>query len=55
MARKSWVARQEHKHKVVEKYATKCAELKAMGDYLGLPKRSRAKTLYPDRSLNTHQ
>ena len=41
MAKKSWVARQAHKRKVVEKYAAKRAELKARGDYLGLQKLPR--------------
>ena len=41
MAKKSWVARQAHKRKVVEKYAAKRAELKAQGDYLGLQKLPR--------------
>ena len=41
MAKKSWVARQAHKRKVVEKYTAKRAELKAQGDYLGLQKLPR--------------
>lgn len=41
MGRKSWIARQANKRKVVKKYASERAELKAKGDYLGLQKLPR--------------
>jgi small subunit ribosomal protein S14 len=41
MARKSVVARNEKRKKLVEKYAQKRAELKAAGDYEGLQKLPR--------------
>ena len=36
MAKKSWIARNSRKSRMVEKYAAKRAELKAAGDYAGL-------------------
>lgn len=41
MARKSVIARNEKRKKLVEKYAQKRAELKAAGDYEGLQKLPR--------------
>jgi small subunit ribosomal protein S14 len=41
MAKKSWIAREVKKRKVVEKFAEKRAELKAKGDYEGLTKLPR--------------
>ncbi|MBU3741964.1 MAG: 30S ribosomal protein S14 [Candidatus Kapabacteria bacterium] len=41
MARKAIIARNERRAKLVEKYATKRAELKAAGDMLGLQKLPR--------------
>lgn len=38
MAKKSLIARQEKRKKLVERYAKKRAELKAKGDYLALDK-----------------
>jgi small subunit ribosomal protein S14 len=36
MAKKSWIAREKKRQKLVEKYAERRAELKAAGDYSGL-------------------
>ena len=41
MAKKSWIARNSRKSRVVKKYAAKRAELKAAGDYAGLAKLPR--------------
>ncbi len=41
MARKSVIARQTKREKLVAKYAAKRAELKAAGDYVGLDKLPR--------------
>lgn len=41
MARKSVIARERKREKLVAKYATKRAELKAAGDYEGLDKLPR--------------
>jgi len=41
MAKKSWIAREVKKRKVVEKFAEKRAEMKAKGDYEGLTKLPR--------------
>lgn len=41
MAKKSMVAREAKRQKVVDKYATKRAELKAKGDYVGLSRLPR--------------
>lgn len=38
MAKKSMIARDVKRQKMIEKYAAKRAELKAMGDYEGLQK-----------------
>jgi len=36
MAKKSWIARNKKKQRIVAKYAAKRAELKAAGDYEGI-------------------
>ena len=41
MAKKSWIARNSRKSRMVKKYAAKRAELKAAGDYAGLAKLPR--------------
>lgn len=41
MAKKSWIEREKKKQKLVAKYATLRAELKAKGDYAGLAKLPR--------------
>lgn len=41
MAKKSMIAREAKRQKVVDKYATKRAELKAKGDYVGLSRLPR--------------
>lgn len=41
MAKKSWVARNEHKKEMVEKYAERRKALKAAGDFEGLQKLPR--------------
>ncbi len=44
MAKKSWIARNKKKQRIVAKYAAKRAELKAAGDYegiSGLPRNAR--------------
>ena len=41
MAKKSWIARNSRKSRMVKKYAAKRAELKAAGDYAGLARLPR--------------
>jgi len=41
MAKKSIIARQRKRERIVQRYATKRAELKANGDYAGLDKLPR--------------
>jgi small subunit ribosomal protein S14 len=41
MAKKSWIAREKKRQKLVEKYAERRAELKASGDFAGLAKLPR--------------
>lgn len=55
MARKSNVARDEKRKKMIEKYATKRAELKAMGDLEGLAKlpRNSSPTRWKNRCEQT--
>ena len=53
MAKKSMVARDEKRKKMIEKYAEKRAELKAMGDLEGLQKLPRNSS--PSRYKNRDQ
>ena len=41
MAKKAWLIRDKRKHKTVQKFADKRAQLKAAHDYLGLAKLPR--------------
>ena len=55
MAKKSIVARDEKRKKMIQKYAAKRAELKALGDLEGLAKlpRNSSPTRWKNRCLET--
>lgn len=55
MAKKSILARDQKRRKMIEKYAAKRAELKAMGDFEGLAKlpRNSSPTRLKNRCIET--
>lgn len=55
MAKKSMIARDEKRKKMIKKYATKRAELKALGDQEGLAKlpRNSSPTRWKNRDVLT--
>ena len=55
MARKSNIARDQKRQEMIQKYAAKRAELKAVGDYEGLAKlpRNSSPTRWKNRDIET--
>ncbi len=55
MAKKSILARDQKRQKMIQKYAAKRAELKALGDYEGLHKlpRNSSPTRWKNRCIET--
>ena len=57
MAKKSIIARDEKRKKMIDRYAAKRAELKQLGDYEGLARlpRNSSRTRLTNRCVETHR